>query len=99
MQTNAQAAPDAELQKSVADVMKSLGMLYKECHALDPSGQTCNAVQQIMMAVSEVAKNLGQSANADPFMQAAQNVNQQMVQSAQPAEQPMMPPPDQGGGY
>lgn len=96
MSTNSQQAPDAGMQTAVKGVMQSLGVLYKECHALDPSGQANQAIQQIMQAVSEVANNIGQMGGSqDPFMQAAQNVQAQM--QAQPQDAGAAPP-DMGGG-
>ena len=82
------------LDKTVNTVMEGLGLLYKECHAADPSGQACEAVNQIMQAVSEVANTVasggGAPAPQDPFAAASQNVNDQMMSAAQP-------PPEQGG--
>ena len=87
--------------KSADDVIKGLGLMYKECHAIDGSGQACEAIKQIMQAVSEVANNIGSMGQGgqpspqhqDPFMQAGQNVADQM--SGASAQQG--PPP--GGGY
>lgn len=93
-------AGEAPQLKSADAVIKDLGLMYKECHAIDGSGQACQAIQQIMQAVSEVANNIGSMGQGspspqhqDPFMQAGQNVADQM--SAASAQQG--PPP--GGGY
>lgn len=94
MSTNVAAqSANPNLDKTVQTVMEGLGLLYKECHSADPSGQACQAVQQIMQAVSEVANSIGQNpAATDPFQQASQNVNQQMMSQAQ---QPQgMPSPE-----
>lgn len=80
-----------QLEAAVKTVMQGMGMLYKEAHAADPSGQATQAIQQIMQAISEVANSMaqgGQQAPAgpqDPFAQASQNVQAQMAQPQGPS--------------
>jgi len=68
MSTNASPAqaPDAAIQKASEDAMKSLAVLYKACHAMDPSGQACAAVNQIMQAVAEVGNNVAATSALGP---------------------------------
>lgn len=96
MSTNAAGSnAPSSLDKTVNSVMEGLGLLYKECHQSDPSGQACEAVKQIMQAVSEVAGSLAsqqfQAPPLDPFAAASQNVNGQMMNEAQ-AQPPMGEP-------
>jgi DNA/RNA-binding domain of Phe-tRNA-synthetase-like protein len=99
MSTNLPPQPGDNLQKSAEDVVKSLGVFYKEAHAVDPSGQAGQAIQQIMQAVAEVAHNAGQGGGSqDPFMQAAQNVQSQMQAQPAPGPDPSQQPMDPNAG-
>lgn len=89
------AEPDPNLDKVAQNVMKELGLLYRECHRIDPSGQGCQAVQQIMQAVSEVVNNVEGMANSAPpaetMGQAAENVMGAMQPGAEAPPMPVQP--------
>lgn len=56
--TAAPADPYAAVSKQASAVMQALALMYKECHQVEPDGPLCNAIQQIMKAVSEVERHI-----------------------------------------
>lgn len=50
--------PYAQLSKQATAVVQALSVMYKECHQIEPDGPLCNAIMQIMKAVSEVERHI-----------------------------------------
>lgn len=101
-------APDnanmQEVNKAANAVMSNLALLYKACHKADPNSAACQAVQSIMMAVSEIEKSLGLPTDDDGSQPEKMNPNDPdyAIEGAEAEHQPGGSDPQQiptDGGF
>lgn len=102
MSTNAPSGPDpvADATKPLEDAAKALGVLYTHCTTVDPSGESCEILGEMLKGLGAVKQRIIEGPPEPPPMGPAPNSDPSAMDQAGMAMMGEMqqgpPPPPQG---